>query len=605
MSFRTVVGRLQPRLAACVMVALAYGVAPHASAQSLTIGSHNVAVADPDVARPPGKPCVISLFNNQSFDNLSGGVPFNYAPPPGCPGPWQKVVLSIDLGIVGTNQFDRTGSIWLGGAILYFGTTQEPTIAPPNPTTWHIERDVTDYSALFGASQVGHADLANYVEGPYDGKITGSASLYFYPVVGNARQSLQPRPDVVLSMNASPTSGTYALNTTADQYVATYTALPRNIERAYLDVYTQSQSNDEIWYSCNPNDQGQLSFFGCNNTAFREAEISIDGKPAGVAPVYPWIYTGGTGNPWLWEPTPGVQTLSFVPYRVDLTPFAGVLDDGKTHTVALSVFNANQYFSVAGNLLLYLDHGASQVSGSVISNSLSAAPTPKVAENLSVDANKNVTGGNITVSSNRQFAIVGVVATSHGVVKTKVAQTVAFSNSQDYTLPANSEGESIVQESTVDSTTTRSEGWKTTVVRERHSYPLKLDLGYFQQTDGTYQQYSHVKEQGFKQSVSLLSDFSLPVAATVDNRFVGNNTILLNSAANKITGLSDTYSRQAYAYGDSFGECYDRKIASKSNALTSWKDGAGCWGGTNFLPWRDLFSAYASKVYGATLQVLP
>lgn len=604
-------------IAQCAVAILACGCVSNAFAQSLTIGSHNVATADPTVPRPPTTPCVVPLYTNQSFDNPSGPTPINYAPPAGCPGPWEKVVLTVDVSMLGTNQFDRTGSIWLGGAVLYFGTTQEPSVAPPNATTWHIERDVTDYSALFVAAQTGHSDFVNYVEGPYNGQLSGSAALYFYPPVhrdahenrgnghGDDSDNLQPRPDVVLSMNANPANGTYALNTTADQYTATYTSLPRNIERAFLEVYAQSQSNDEIWYSCNPNDQGTLSFFGCNNTAFRETEVSIDGQPAGVAPVYPWIYTGGTGNPWLWEPIPGVQTLSFVPYRVDLTPFAGLLDDGKTHTVSLSVFNANQYFSMAGNLLLYLDHGSKQVRGSLISNTLAAVPTPKVVENLTTDANKNVTGGNITVTSNRKFVITGVVATSHGVVQTQVAQNVTFSNSQDYSLPANSEGENIVQSTTVDSTTTRTDGRKTIVLRERHSYPLKLDLGYFQQPDGSYQQYSDVKEQGFRQSVSLAPLFSLPVSATLDNTFDGNNTILINAAGTAITGVTDTYSNQDYRYKDSLGECYSRKISSKDNALTAWTDGAACWMGANNLSWRDRFSRFASRAYGATVQLLP
>jgi hypothetical protein len=269
------------------------------------------------------------------------------------------------------------------------------------------------------------------------------------------------------------------------------------------------------------------------------------------------------------------------------------------------VFNANQYFSVAANLLLYLDHGSKQVTGSVISNTLTAAPTPKVAENLTTDSSNNVTGGNITVSSKRKFTIAGVVNTSHGVVKTEVAQTVDFSNSQDYSLPANSEGENIVQKSTVDSTTTRTEGrWNTVVLREHLSYPLELNLGFFQQPDGSYQQYSDVKEQGFRQSVSLLPGFSLPVSATLDNTFKGNNTILFN-AAQQVTGVTDTYSNQAYLYQDTFGECYSRKISSKDNALTGWVDGRDCWLGFNNLSWRDRFSQYASGVYGATVQLLP
>jgi Peptide N-acetyl-beta-D-glucosaminyl asparaginase amidase A len=48
------------------------------------------------------------------------------------------------------------------------------------------------------------------------------------------------------------------LNTSTDLLATTLT-LPRNIERAYLDVITQSQSNDEFWYSCVPNGRGWAS----------------------------------------------------------------------------------------------------------------------------------------------------------------------------------------------------------------------------------------------------------------------------------------------------------------------------------------------------------
>ena len=51
-----------------------------------------------------------------------------------------------------------------------------------------------------------------------------------------------------------------------------------------------------------------------------------------------------------------MQTLDFKPYRVDLTPFAGVLDDGNPHTVGIGVYNANSYFLATANLLVYTDH---------------------------------------------------------------------------------------------------------------------------------------------------------------------------------------------------------------------------------------------------------
>ncbi len=139
--------------------------------------------------------------------------------------------------------------------------------------------------------------------------------------------------------------------------------LPKNVEAAYLDVIAQSQNAEEQWFFCVSNDIA-ATLFDCGNTAFREVEITVDGKPAGAAPVYPWIYTGGL-DPGLWVPIPGVQTLNLLPYRVDLTPFAGTLDDGQPHTVGVSVFNAFSYFTVTAQLLVYQDPRSKEITGAV------------------------------------------------------------------------------------------------------------------------------------------------------------------------------------------------------------------------------------------------
>jgi hypothetical protein len=76
-----------------------------------------------------------------------------------------------------------------------------------------------------------------------------------------------------------------------------------------------------------------------------------------------------------------VQTLNFKPYQVNLTPFAALLSNGQPHTIGLSVFNADDYFSATANLRLYLDSGSTQVTGAVTTNTLSA-PVPNVTENL-------------------------------------------------------------------------------------------------------------------------------------------------------------------------------------------------------------------------------
>ena len=166
-------------------------------------------------------------------------------------------------------------------------------------------------------------------------------------------------------------------------------------------------------------------------TAFRESEVTIDGTPAGVAPVYPWIYTGGI-DPYLWRPIPGVQTMNFKPYRVNLTPFASLLDDGQPHTVALSVFNADSYFSATASLLLYLDSNSTQFTGAVTENTL-AAPAPNITENIHTAQNGNIQG-TVNTRSGHNFQISGYINTATGPVTTTVAQNINFANLQYFKI---------------------------------------------------------------------------------------------------------------------------------------------------------------------------
>ena len=574
-------------------VTLAFCNAILARAEPPAVGSTNVATADPSIPPPPTTPCVVPLFTNQEFADFNS-KPFDYAPPAACPGPWQRVVLSADYSVTSGRQFDRTAEIWLGGAIVYFGTTQEPSsaVAP----SWHIERDLTDYSALFGAAHGGHATLGNFVGTSggvnYTGVIHGTAQLLFYPIA--AVPDHPRRPDALLPLSASADGSTADLASADQALSVTFAELPRNIERAFLDVYAQSQAADEFWYTCVPDDVSQ-ALQSCGGTAFRESEISIDGLPAGVAPVFPWIYTGGI-DPFLWRPVPGVQTLAFEPYRVDLTPFAGVLDDGAAHTIALRVFNTQDHFSTAANLLLYLDHGASQVHGAVTTNTLAPAPSPSVAENVA-DA-----GGTVAVTSTRQYTIAGSVTTSHGVVSTQVQQAFGFSNAQTFALSDTLYSQHITQQTTVDSTTTIVAGATTAITHEQRSYPLTVNIDYRVLPDGSANQATAI-DQRFAQTVSVGNAGFAARTARRDNHVVASDTLLID-ASNHVNGTFDQRTAQTYTYADPFGACYSRHIEAASDELEKIVDGQGCPAG-NTLGWFDAFQNYGSLVAGATLQLLP
>jgi len=534
--------------------------------QALVIGSANTAFADPPVPRPNTVPCVVELFNNIAFANFSPKF-FSFQPPGGCPGPWAKVVLTADFSVQAGRQFDRTAEIWIGGVNVYFGTTSEPsrTVA----RSWHVERDLTDYTALFNTAQNGRVDLGNLVNSTFTSTLFGTAQLQFYPLAHN--NGAPTTADLVLPLASNPTGGTTFLNTATNSLSRTFT-LPMNVERAFLDVVAQSQANDEFWYTCVPNDvAGELQ--SCGNTGFRESEVSIDGQPAGVAPVYPWIYTGGI-DPLLWRPIPGVQTLNFVPYRVDLTPFAGVLSNGQPHTVAINVFNANFGFSTTATLLLFQDHDAQVVTGDVTENSVGAAPAPNVVENLNTDPSGNITG-TVTVTSSRQFTVAGFVNTSHGNVRTNVVQSISFSNIQSFNISNTAFVQNITQRTNISSETkTQGGGDNARAFQQSFEWPLDLGFSFIINPDGTGSQTTSIKQQ----YLSAESGHGGPGAdsfRSISNTVTPSDTLLFDASFN-ITGTTGQQNAQTYFSHDFTGGCFSRTITAATGVLTSIADGKGC-----------------------------
>ena len=347
-------------------------------------------------------------------------------------------------------------------------------------------------------------------------------------------------------------------------------------------MFTPSQSNAEFWYTCVP-DQYASETEECGGGNFREAEVSIDGQPAGVAPVYPWIYTGGV-DLFIWKPTPGVQTLNFMPYRVDLTPFAGVLSNGSPHTVAVSVQGANSYFSATASLLVYQDAGASKVSGALVSNTLAnQPPTPTIGSTLSQDSSGNVTG-DITTDLSRHFKIAGYVNTSHGRVDTTVDQTVSFADTQTFDITASDYHQISDQLTKVEGVSRSMIGkFETGEFTSRFRYPLHVDANEAFLSDGDISILTSIK-QGYDQHTGLgIGGFPL-YSADVHNQVAGSDTLLINSSF-QIVSHSGQQTTQNFAFNDSLGGCYRGSVSSANNLVTAYSTGKGCPGGHNRVYW--------------------
>lgn len=550
------------------VTALALIVTSHSTlAQSTNrqVGTQFEVTADPLVPRPEGKPCTVQLFSGYTFAFFSNTTQtFNFAPPTNCSGPWKKIVFEVNFSENGGVQFDRTASIYVGNANIYFGTTPEPLSTLTN--TWHLERDVTDYSALFSIPQTGTIVLGNCTTdcpAPYNtflnGVFTVNADLEFYPA-DSGDGSHAKTPDAVLPLIQATSTGfnlpAFVFNPT-DQYSTTFT-LPTNIERVYLDVVSQSQSNDEQWYACFPDDLSAINdLFGCGHTDFRETEITIDGQLAGIAPVSPWVFTGFLPDQWM--PMPGAQTLEFIPYRVNLTPFAALLNDGNPHTVSLSVFNDDSYFAETANLLLYLDHGSTSVTGSLTTNTL-ASPSPVITENL--QGTGTVTG-TIVVVSDRTFNIAGYVKTSHGKISTSIAGHQSFSSTS--TIDFDTVKFTVLDQNTdvqnsVTTKTTAGHGDDDKVVTEdTFSFPITVNV------------VLPVSTSPFGLTVDTLQNYHAEHKVSSEGELQSFSSVTNTVSSSDV---SPQASSQSYTAFDSDGHFYNCKISSASNTLT--KVSKGC-----------------------------
>lgn len=542
----------------------------------IAIGETGTAVADPLVPVPPETPCVVKLYTADSatgtFDDYAAH-PFDYAPPAGCNGPWNKVVFKADFNVTTGRQYDRTASVWVGGVNLYFGTTQEPS-ASRSPS-WHVERDVTDLSAALMTSHPGNAVVYNIYNSTYNGSITGSAELDFYPATP---EFPAPRvPDQVLSLGSDPAGNTVSIYTDQTPMSRTLT-LPANVDRAYLVVTAEPQSGDEFWYSCGPDAYVDLT--GCGGTAFREAEVAIDGKPAGIVPISGWIYTGGV-DPYLWRPIPGVQTLNFEPYRVDITPFAALLDNGQPHTISVGVVtgdptfqNNSQRFDTAATLLLYQDPHATQLTGALTEDADSGVH-PVQANTANPDGVHYAFG----VTSRHSLVTRGYLDTPSGRSFSNVVQDVRFSNQQQIVSSDTEYEQAITQTSTAlqrsfgrpsDGPANATTNW---------SFPLDMDIKVQVASDGSE-----------TQATTVAQDYALQYSeagpgghyASTRNQSDAAADTLGFDATGSFTGPTGQQGTQDYAFHDSRGACYSRTVTAVAGAVTQVKDGTACEGSAQY-----------------------
>ncbi|GAA0687018.1 hypothetical protein GCM10010193_46140 [Kitasatospora atroaurantiaca] len=384
---------------------------------------HNPITAAKPLTRPDTKACTVEVMHDQQFRNGYGNPPdtpyaASLTPPADCAGPWSKVVLDLHGSVAG-RQFDRLFTVRVGGYEVMMSSTPEPS---QDGIEWHAERDVTRYAPVLNTPQPFEFDLPNVTDSTYTGVFHVSATFTFY--TASAAWPAARTADRLL------TTGAFTLTQGAPS-TAKDLVFPQNLESLTAEVYARGGGAcEEFAYASAPDAfvQANPGLGYCGKGPFRELRLSVDGRVAGAVWPYPVIYTGGW-DPLLWRPTPGIFAFDLPAYQVDLTPYVGLLLDGRPHSVSIAVNQAesqsNDAWTGQVNLFATVDHGSARTTGGL--TQYQVAPEAAVGTALTDQGGGS---GRWTVTASRHDLARGWVQTSHGRVTTEVRGDLTFRSGQ-------------------------------------------------------------------------------------------------------------------------------------------------------------------------------
>jgi hypothetical protein len=492
---------------------------------------HDPVTAAPPVPKPAGTSCRVTVAEAQFRDF----TPYRgtYTPPEGCGDRWSKVVLRLD-GKVKGRQFDRLGYLHVGGVEIFRTSTPQPS---PDGIEWSVEKDVTRYSDTLRRSQDVEMLIGNVVDDTYTGVLDVKVTLTFYA----GRPPRAQTPGRVLTLQ----DGTLTT--------------PRNSERIVAEVYATGSGGgcEEYWYLTVPGSAPYSCQAG--GGPYREVQIKVDGQLAGIAAPFPHVWTGGWSNPFLWYVVPGPRAFDIKPIEYDLTPFAGILNDGRPHRVEVSVVGVPEGqtgWSAPVNVLVWQDAHKEQVTGR-----LTAHTVGDLANSSTYTAGS---GHRVDTRASHRLTVAGYVDTSHGRVTTTVSRSLGNTSAHRWT-----DGESV---DGLDATWTDDESvtvdgrGPARTTRTHRTYTMDGAT-----TVGADDRLRTVLTLGDRATAVELRGSRRTAWARLDDTYTGDATYTVNVPREKRHAVGTTSER--YRLSGSAG-CYDRSLTTVQGVLT--EDRSGC-----------------------------
>ena len=380
-------------------------------------------------------------------------------------------------------QFDRLGIMYLGDIEVFRTSTSEPV---PQGIIWTYVKEMDQYNTLWKVNQKIIFDLPNIVNDLYTGPLSTILTATFYTVPDE-----RPAADAILPISAKRSAEGQGSSFTVpnDGPAIIAHTLPQNVEKAIVSLSACGQQAEEFWYENVLNSDTHAFDTSSNDSAgvlggfspFREVQLLIDGQLAGIAWPFPIIFTGGIA-PGLWFPIAGIDAYDLRQNEIDITPWLGLLCDGKSHTFEIRVVGLDDdgaghatisstvggYWIVTGTIFLFLGK-----DGTVTTGSEPMVGTPPPAISVSSSTTKDNTGANQTLtystSVKRTFSVKADISTSSGNIPASWTQNLVY-NYQGHLLSKGLDQHSVQSTTGFDIS---SSGYS-----RNYAYPLTVDSSY-------------------------------------------------------------------------------------------------------------------------------
>ncbi|KAG0146242.1 hypothetical protein CROQUDRAFT_526642 [Cronartium quercuum f. sp. fusiforme G11] len=499
----------------------------------------------PPPSVPNGPSCSYQILSHTFASSYAKDAIVPYYPPSDCGeiGSWAAVIFNLTVTSKG-HQYDRLASLFLGETEIWRTSTSEPL---PQGIYWSVTRDVTKYMPLLMASST---NLVMRLENILDQSL-GLDGAFEVTIVATYYQPTTEFPTPPTPHMIIPFQGGRVHSNDSD---TSFLRIPANTASAYVEIFATGGANEEFWYAnvddkakdmIDPQHKAGITGKGC----FREVQLWIDGRLAGVAFPFPVIYTGGLVLT-LWRPMTSFGALETPTYNVDITPWLPLLTDDQYHNFTITVEGQgmnntiNSEWVLSANMAVRLDPSGRRTTGRMRYHKTDPYKdaTPTVIEGNKVQ---------IETTGKRVLSISSIIQTGSSSPQiVTFEQELSFSNTQIWGTAGSTE---VIAQST--SGTSKATYGTQVKFFDQYQWPLNVRL--------------HSSQQGLTGAVDLsykrqhVDPLTLLLTRTNYAQSAQGN---LNKVNGQITGGPAKHSVNLY-FGNSRNQEYSRQVSVENNQV--------------------------------------